>query len=132
MSFSLSSTGPSFFIERKVTKPFLKMVGHGLRDYPKVVRFSGLAVGVVGSILSIADFVTSIVEQLFKGLANVFGSLFFESCHADTGFKQLRGLCFRVLNPLNTLAKIFEAVVIIPSMTFRMAFYPLDVAWNLC
>jgi hypothetical protein len=42
--------------------------------------------------LILASFVTSIIEQLFKGLANLFGSLFFESCHADTGFKQLGAL----------------------------------------
>lgn len=50
---------------------------------------SGPFVGIISGALTIAMRVGLIAESFFKGLANIFGAPFFESCHFSTGLHQL-------------------------------------------
>jgi hypothetical protein len=53
------------------------------------IRLGGLPLGIAAGILTIAKRVACIVEEFFKGLANIFGCLIFDECSFVRGLKHL-------------------------------------------
>lgn len=55
----------------------------------KWICLTGLGVGILVGLTSIAARVGSIGESVIKGMGNILGCLFFRSCHFKTGVRQL-------------------------------------------
>lgn len=55
----------------------------------KVIRLTGLGVGITSGLLTVASRVGLIFENFIKGIANLAGAPFSKRCSARKGFEQL-------------------------------------------
>lgn len=97
-----------------------------------LIQCSGIGVGIVSGLLTIATKIALIFECIIKGLANIFGAPFTDDCSALTGLKQLfleAPLQFAVILPLS----VIEACVKLFYITFCIADMPkfyTKMFWN--
>ena len=86
--------------------------------YPRYLCGLGICVALGSFVLNLASLVSAIFEPIIKGIVNIFGALFFDSCSAVLGTKQITiGLCqgfYCMISPVVSL--VFAPPVLISGM----------------
>jgi hypothetical protein len=88
----------------------------------KVVRLTGLGVGIASGLLTIASRIGLIFENFIKGIANLAGAPFSKRCSVRKGFEQLFANVpgHLIAIPYTLICASLELI----SKTFSLAFRP--------
>lgn len=109
MHFDITSTNQSSNLEHKIKAKFYK----GIHESSKKTRWiclSGLGVGIVSSLLTLAKRIGRISEGVLKGFINIIGSLcFVKSCSFFRGVGMLGRASYQatIRLPLSLISAIF-------------------------
>lgn len=133
MPFDLSVSGQSSDIEHAIKRKLYKSLytsSTKSKANKRWIKLSGLGVGIVSGLLTIAKRVGRVGECILKGLINIVGAPCFENCNAVTGLKQLfleAPWQLVVKLPLSVIMLIFS----IPFKTYSFASSPKSYAKGL-
>lgn len=122
MSFDVTNAAQSALIEDR-TKASLYYKLHEASKKTGWIRLTGLGVGIVSGLLTIAKRIALIAECIFKGLINILGACCIERCKISKGLLQLL-----ILAPLNVLIlpfSIFSAALGLIDKPVRILFNPV-------
>lgn len=130
MSFDMSVHQQSRHLE-DLAKAFLYKKAYSASSKTNWIRLSGLGMGIISGLLTIATRIGLIFENMIKGLGNIFGSPCFKNCNFKRGVTQLL-----VNVPRNTLClpfSILSAANGLISKPLNIIFSPQDYLrerWN--
>lgn len=120
MSFDMSISKQSVQLEDQA-KAFLYKKAYVASLKTRWIRLSGLGMGIISGLLTIATRVGLIFENMIKGLGNLFGSPCFKNCKFKTGVQQLL-----VNIPLNILYLPFSTLSAAKGLISK----PLNIAFS--
>lgn len=110
MTIKLNVSNQSTTLENHIKAPIYQ----GLYNFAKKsnwIRLTGLGVGVVTGLLTIAKRVLQIAECIFKAMINILGFPFFKSCSFKTGVVQIgKAIGNTAMLPLSILSGITDLV----------------------
>ncbi len=92
MPFDLTTTGQTSELEHAVKRVLYKSIYESAiesKRNKRWIKLTGLPVGIVSGLLTIAKRIARFAECILKGIINLCGAPFSKSCHAITGLKQL-------------------------------------------
>lgn len=92
------------------------------KTYPNATRFIGLPIGLCEGLMEIAEVVALLGECLIKGVANIFGAPFCESCEFLRGCKQL----FLELPYLLVFCAGFVPILILGQIVYYSIYTAID------
>lgn len=133
MSFDLSNATQSSSLEHAIKAKLYKSVYEKASKSSRKkqwIRWSGLGIGIVSGLLTLAKRVARIGESILKGMINLVGSLFSDACDAKLGLKQLfldSTWQLVVKLPLSIIMLVFS----IPYKTVSFAISPKSYAKGL-
>lgn len=87
MSFDISVSDQSVKLEHNIKGSFYKKL-YELSQSRSWIRLTGIGVGIVSGLLTIAKRISLIAENIIKALVNILGAPFFDKCHFGRGLEQ--------------------------------------------
>ncbi len=127
MSFDLSISNQSEIFGNILKASMYKKL-YSVSDKGKWVNLSGIVVGTVSGIITVAVRVALIFENFIKGTINFFGSIITNKYDFSRGLQQIF-----IETPKNIIIlpfSIIGAAFSILSHTFQMAYDPVDYTYN--
>ena len=133
MSFNLSHARQSSEIEHAIKARMYKSIyasAEKSKSNKRWIKLSGLGMGIVSGLLTVAKRIARIVESLLKGMINIIGSPFSDHCSAPLGLKQLF-----IETPFQIVVKLPVSLIMlvfsIPYKTVSFAVSPKSYAQGL-
>ncbi len=112
MKFDLNCSHQSVILKVNALKHVYKNM-YQCSQKTNWVRLTGPLIGIASGVMFIAEKIASIVENIIKGLANIFGSAFYKNCKFNVGLDQLIGnvitliICMTPLAVISAIAEVF-------------------------
>lgn len=122
MPFDLSVSRQSSNMEHAIKARMYKSIydfATRSKSNKRWIKLSGLGIGIVSGLLTIAKRIACIAESLLKGVINIFGAPFSDQCDPVRGLKQIF-----VETPLQIVVKLpISLTMLIFSIPFKAFFF---------